>query len=97
MLKEIKYSKAYFVIESEHHMWEAGKLEENKEDKLTGEMLPELVATVVLTAVLVLLFRSLHGNDDEIDELIFQHQTSLFRLKTEINRYICYLKYFRSV
>ena len=65
----------HLVVQSQHHVCEARKLEQHEEDHLTGQVLPQQL----VVAILVDLW-PLHGQHDEIGEFLLQHEASLLHL-----------------
>ncbi len=62
-------------------MWEAGELEEHKEDELTGQVLPQKLTDGAVVVHHFLALRLLHRDHDEVNQLILQNSAPLLRLK----------------
>lgn len=73
----------HLLMERKDHMWKTGKLEKHKENELTGEMLPQELARPTVIKLL-LGFRSLHGVNHQVHQLVLQHRAALLVLQAEI-------------
>lgn len=67
-------------MERQHHVREASELEQNEEDELAGEVLPqELTGAAVVE--LLLRLGPLHGVHHQIHQLVLQNRTPLLMLQ----------------
>lgn len=70
----------HLLMERQNHVREAGELEQNEEDELAGEVLPqELTGATVIE--LLLRLGPLHGVHHQIHQLVLQNRTSLLMLQ----------------
>lgn len=68
-------------MQRQHHMREAGELEEHEEDELGGEVLPQQLAGASDVGVKVLLrLGALHGVHHQVHQLLLQHRAPLLLL-----------------
>lgn len=68
-------------MQRQHHVREAGELEEHEEDELGGEVLPQQLAGASDVGVKVLLrLRALHGVHHQVHQLLLQHGAPLLLL-----------------
>jgi len=74
----------YLLVQREHHVREAGELEEHEEDELGGQVLPQQLAGAAHVGVKVLLrLRALHGVHHQVHQLLLQHRAALLVLVVE--------------
>ncbi len=70
----------HLLMERQHHVREASELEQNEEDELAGEVLPqELTGAAVVK--LLLRLGPLHGVHHQIHQLVLQNRTPLLMLQ----------------
>lgn len=68
-------------MQRQHHVREAGKLEEHEEDELGGEVLPQQLAGASDVGIKVLLrLGALHGVHHQVHQLLLQHGAPLLLL-----------------
>lgn len=69
----------HLLMERQHHVREASELEQNEEDELAGEVLPqELTGAAVVK--LLLRLGPLHSVHHQIHQLVLQNRTPLLML-----------------
>lgn len=66
-------------MKREHHVREAGELEEHKENELAGEVLPQELAGAAVVKLLLGL-RALHGVHHQVHQLVLEHRAALLVL-----------------
>ena len=72
--------RRHLLVEREHHVREAGELEEHEEDELTGQVLPEQLAGAAVVELLLRL-GALHGVHHQVHQLVLQHRAALLVLE----------------
>jgi hypothetical protein len=82
-MRKCDSSGAHLIVKRVDHVRETSKLKEDKEDELTGEMLPQKEVALILIAhgiVGAMLLRRLHGQDTKVNQLFLKNWTSLLHL-----------------
>lgn len=68
-------------MQGQHHVREACKLKQHKEDELGGEVLPQQLAGSSNISIKVFLaLGALHGVHHQVHQLLLQHRTPLLLL-----------------
>ncbi len=77
----------HLLMERQHHVREASELEQNEEDELAGEVLPqELTGAAVVK--LLLRLGPLHGVHHQIHQLVLQNRTPLLVLQERTEEHL---------
>lgn len=75
---------AYLLMQGQHHVREACKLKQHKEDELGGEVLPQQLAGPSYISIKVFLaLGTLHGVHHQVHQLLLQHRAPLLLLAEE--------------
>lgn len=77
-------SFAYLLMQGQHHVREACKLKQHKEDELGGEVLPQqLAGSSDISIKVFLALRTFHGVHHQVHQLFLQHRAPLLLLPEE--------------